>query len=185
MSWITDLIGGLAKFIGGCVKLITGGGLTGTVATLLLGAALGGWGCWKVQNWRHAEIAREQAEQTAKAIKEARADETVRIKNAERITDEQDRRATRTAVRLAAAERSAAGLRDEIQRLNARPVPTGAESAALALEARTARDLLGRCAEAYRRVDGRAQSLGDQVTGLQDFAATACKAGQGGAPSVE
>lgn len=185
MSWITDLIGGLAKVLGGIVKLFTGGGLAGTAVTLLLGAALGGWGMWKVQNWRHAELARQQAEQTAKALKEARADETVRIKNAERITDEQDRRAQRTAARLAVSERAAAGLRDEVERLNARPVPEGAESAALALEARTARDLLGRCGEAYRRVDGRAQALGDQVAGLQDFAATACKAGQGGAPSVD
>ena len=173
MSWISNVIKGL-------IGLFTGGGITGLAATLLLGAGIGAWGGWKVQGWRHAELAREQAEQTAKALKEARADETVRIKNAERITDEQDRRATRTAARLASSERAAAGLRDEVARLNDRPVPEGAESAALALEARTARDLLGRCSDAYRRVDGRAQALGDQVTGLQDFVATACKAGQGG-----
>jgi hypothetical protein len=169
-------------FFGGAVKLFTGGGFTGLVASLLMGAALGGWGAWQVQSWRYAELARQQAEQKAKAIKEARADETVRIKNAERINDEQDQRAQRTAARLAVSERAAAGLRDEVQRLNARPVPEGAESAALAGEARAARDLLGRCAEAYRRVDGRAQALGDQVSGLQDFVVTTCKAGQGGAP---
>jgi hypothetical protein len=177
-----SVLGAVGGFFGGVVKLFTGGGFTGLVASIVVGVALGGWGSWKVQNWRHAELARQQADQTAKAIKEARADEMVRIRNTERVTDEQDRRAQRTAVRLAAAERAGAGLRDEIQRLNARPVPEGAGAAALALEASTARDLLGRCGEAYRRVDGRAQALGDQVTGLQDFAATACKAGQGGAP---
>jgi hypothetical protein len=175
MSW-------LGGFIRELFKLFTGSGLTGVVATLLLGAGLGAWGGWKVQGWRHAEQARQQAEQTAKAIKEARADEMVRVRNSERIDHEQDQRAKRTAVRLAAAERSAAGLRNEVERLNARPVPEGAESAALAGEARAARDLLGRCSEAYRRVDGRAQTLGDQVSGLQDFVVTACKAGQGGAP---
>lgn len=175
----------LGSFITGFVGLFTGGGLTGLVATLLLGAAMGAWGGWKVQGWRHAEQARQIAEQAAKAIKEARADEMVRVRNTERITDEQERRAARTAARLAASERAAASLRDEIQRLNARPVPEGAELAAIAGEARTARDLLGRCAEAYRRVDGRAQALGDQVSGLQDFVATTCRAGQGGPPGAD
>lgn len=175
----------LGNFITGFVGLFTGGGLAGLVATLLLGAGLGAWGGWRVQGWRHAEQDRQRAEQTAKAIKEARTDEMVRVRNAERINHEQDQRAKRTAVRLAAAERAAAGLRDEVERLNARPVPEGAGAAALALEARTARDLLGRCGEAYRRVDGRAQALGDQVSGLQDFVATSCKAGQGGVPGAD
>ena len=181
MNWVSA-IKAAGAMAGGVLKLFTGGGLTGLAATLLLGAALGAWGGWTVQGWRHAELDRQQAEQTAKAIKEARADEMVRVRNAERIDHDQDQRAKRTAGRLAAAERAAAGLRDEVRRLNARPVPEGAELAALVGEAGTARDLLGECAEAYRRVDGRAQALGDQVSGLQDFVVTACKAGQGGAP---
>lgn len=160
------------------LSFLTGGNVTRLAATLLVGVALGGWGAWKVQNWRHAELARHQAEQTLKAINAARADETVRIKNSERITDEQEQRTRRAVARAAAAERSAAGLRDEIARLDARPVPEGAELAAIAGEARAARDLLGRCADAYRQVDARAQELGNQVTGLQAFALEVCKAGR-------
>lgn len=170
MKWITNILGGIAS-------LFAGGGITGLAASLLLGAALGGWGAWKVQNWRHSEQARQRAEQTLKALTEARADETVRIKNLERITDEQANRQKTALARAAAAERSATGLRHEISRLNARPVPESAELAALAGEARAARDLLGVCAGAYRRVDERAQALGDQVTGLQEFAQVVCKAG--------
>lgn len=178
MKWLGNIVGGF-------VSLFTGSGLAGVVATLLLGAALGAWGGWKVQGWRHAEQARQIAEQAAKAQKEARADEMVRVRNTERISDEQHRREKRTAARLADSERAGAGLRDEIQRLNARPVPESPELAAIAGEARTARDLLGRCAEAYRRVDGRAQALGDQVSGLQDFVATSCRAGLGGPPGAD
>jgi hypothetical protein len=154
--------------------------LVAALVGLLLGAALGAWGAWKLQGLRHAEQARERAEAQARAERQARADEMVKINNAERIAHEDHRRTQRTLGRALAAERAAAGLREQIAELNARELPTNPELAAAAGEARTARDLLGRCAEAYRRVDGRAQALGDQVTGLQDFARDVCGAGQGG-----
>jgi uncharacterized protein HemX len=181
VSAVAAALGALRAALG----LLSGGaGLQRLLAAgavgLLIGAALGGWGAWKLQGWRQAQQAQERAEQQARAERAARADELVRINNAERIAHEDHRRSQRTLDRARAAERAAAGLREQIAQLNARELPAHPELAAAALEARTARDLLGRCAEAYRRVDGRAQALGDQVTGLQDFAREVCRAGQGG-----
>lgn len=161
------------------IGFFTGGSFTRVVATLLVGAAAGGYAAWNVQTWRHAEADRERLQLKLDREREARADEMVRVRNAERIADEQARREAATAARLAAARRSLAGLHDEIARLNAGELPTDPGLAALAREARTARDLLGRCGEAYRRVDGRAQELGDQVIGLQAFVHESCRAGHG------
>lgn len=163
--------------IAAAVGFFTGGNFTRLVATTLAGVAIGATGAWKVQTWRHDALAKERVEHQLKTEREARADEMVKVRNAERIADEQARRMAQTAARLAAAGRAVAGLHAEIARLNADNLPTDPGLAALAVEARTARDLLGRCAEAYRRVDGRAQELGDQVTGLQAFALDVCKAG--------
>lgn len=170
--------GAIVKAAGSALGLFTGGGFTSLVASLLVGVALGSWGSWRVQEWRHAELARKIAERDAKAQKEARADEMVRIRNTERITDEQDRRLKATAARLVVSLRTVDGLRDEVRRLNDRAVPEDPGASASAREASAARNLLGECAAAYQRVDGRAQELGDQVTGLQDFVATSCRAGR-------
>lgn len=171
-------MGVIGGFFGGVVRLFTGGGVSGFFFILLLGASLGGWGAWKTQGWRHQVRDAQRVEAQAKAEREARADEMVKVRNNERISDEHTTRTARTLARAAAAERAAAGLRNEVQRLNGRDLPTDPGAAGLAREARAARDLLGRCAEAYRRVDERAQGLGDQVTGLQAFAVDVCKAGK-------
>lgn len=163
--------------IAGAIAFFTGGNFTRLVCTALVCVAIGAWGGWRVQTWRHAELASEQIERQLKAERASRADEMVKVRNAERIADEQARREAATAARLAAARRSVAGLHAEIARLNAGELPTEPRLAAITREARVARDLFGRCAEAYRRVDGRAQELGDQVTGLQAFALDVCKAG--------
>lgn len=171
----------LASALRAAFGLVTGGaGLQRLLVALLLGAALGAWGGWKLQGWRHAEQGRERAQAQAKAERKARADELVKINNAERIADEQHRREQETLGRAVAAERAQRGLRQQIAALNARDVPESPELAALAGEARAARDSLGECAERYRTVDKRAQALGDQVSGLQDFARDVCRAGEGG-----
>lgn len=195
MSWLLSTLATVVGWLPGWLVLalvasvIVAGWLSGgfaRVATILLAvagfAALGGW---EARDWRQGQKDREQAAQQLAAERAARTDELIRSRNAERTAHEQAKREKATLARAAAAERAAAGLRDEIAALNARPVPTNPELAALAREARTARDLLGRCAEAYRRVDGRAQALGDQVSGLQDFVATSCRAGQGGPPGTD
>lgn len=195
MSWLLSTLATVVGWLPGWLVLalvgsvIVAGWLSGgfaRVATILLAvagfAAVGGW---EARDWRQAQKDREQAEQLLAAERAARTDELIRSRNAERTAHEQAQREKATLARAAAAERAAAGLRNEIAALNARPVPESPELAAIAGEASTARDLLGRCAEAYRRVDGRAQALGDQVSGLQDFVATSCRAGQGGPPGAD
>lgn len=195
MSWLLSTMATVAGWLPGWLVLamvasvivfgLLSGGFTRVATILLAVAGFSAAGGWEARDWTQAKKDREQAAQQLANERAARTDELIRFKNAERTANEQAKRERTTLARIAAAERAAAGLRNEIERLNARPVPESAESAAIALEARTARDLLGRCGEAYRRVDGRAQALGDQVTGLQDFVATSCKAGQGGAPGAD
>lgn len=194
MSWLLSTMATVVGWLPGWLVLalvasvivfgLLSGGFARVTTILLAVAGFAALGGWEARDWIQAKKDREQAAQQLADERAARTDELIRSRNAERTANEQAKRERATLARAANAERAAAGLRDEVKRLNARPVPEGAGAAALALEARTARDLLGRCSEAYRRVDGRAQALGDQVSGLQDFVATSCKAGQGG-PSVE
>lgn len=190
MSWLLSTLAMVVGWLPGWLVLalvasvIVAGWLSGgfaRVATILLAVAgfavLGGW---EARDWRQAQQDRAQAAQLLADERAARTDELIRSRNAERTANEQAKREKATLARAAAAERAAAGLRNEIAALNARPVPESPELAALAREARIARDLLGGCGQAYQRVDKRAQELGDQVSGLQDFVATSCRAGQGG-----
>jgi len=154
------------------------GGFARTATVLLTVAALAGWGGWQAHTWRTDNAARKAAEQQLQAEKAARTDELIRTRNAERTAHEQDARQRATLARARAAESAAQRLREQIAELNDRDLPPDPSAAAAAREARTARDLLGRCGEAYRRVDQRAQDLGDQVTGLLDFVETVCRAGK-------
>lgn len=115
------------------------------------------------------------AENTRKAEADARAKETAMRNQVDRIAKNAAQKQTELASRVADASASAASLRDDIERLNARPAPTDAQSAALAGEARTARQLLGSCTKEYRSVAQAADELRDQVTGLQDYATSVCK----------
>lgn len=90
----------------------------------------------------------------------------------ERVADETDKKLAAERARSVRAERAVAGLRDEIARLNARPAPEDSRAAALAGEARVARELLGACAAEYQWLAGEADGLRIQVAGLQDRAAS-------------
>lgn len=191
MSWLLSTLATLVGWLPGWLVLalvasviVAGwlsGGLTRAATVLLTVAAFSALGGWEARDWRQAQQDRAAAERLLAAERAARSDELIRSRNAERTAHEQAQREKATLARAAAAERAVGQLRDEIAALNARPVPEDPRAAALAVEASTARDLLGRCADAYRRVDGRAQALGDQVTGLQDWAQTVCRAGEGAA----
>lgn len=128
--------------------------------------------------WVQAEYASYQAdvsENTRKAEVQARAKEQTRRNDADRIANEQATKEAELAARAASADAAAVSLRDEIDRLNASPAPSNAEAAALAGQARTARRLLGACAERYRSVAKGARELSDQVTGLQKFSENVCQ----------
>lgn len=88
---------------------------------------------------------------------------------ADRIARDAESRQKALSDRVVSSQRVVAGLRDEIDRLNARPAPENPELAACFAEARVARELLGSCSEEYRGVAQEADGLRDQVTGLQDF----------------
>lgn len=117
----------------------------------------------------------EVAENTRKAESAARDKERAMRTQVDRIANNAAKKQTELASRVADAAASAASLRDDIERLNARPAPTDAQSAAFAGEARIARQLLGSCTQEYRSVAQVADELRDQVTGLQDYATSVCK----------
>ncbi len=111
----------------------------------------------------------EVALQTARATNEARAREAALQRQADSIARSAHVRETKLRANAATTELVAGQLRDDIARLNARPVPEDARAAAYAHEASAARELLGACTNEYRGVAQAADGLRDQVTGLQDF----------------
>lgn len=111
----------------------------------------------------------EVAHNTAKLEREFRSRETQMRLDMERISNDATKKQAILVGRIAAADRSAGSLRDEIARLNARGAPADPVAAGYADEARTARELLGTCSREYRTVAEDADRLRDQVTGLQDY----------------
>lgn len=112
-------------------------------------------------------------------------DNAAKFRNAERTAHEDAQREAARLVRDAAAATAVRSLRAEITRLNQRPDPYPAGDAGIAAcagEARAARELFGESSGAYQELAAAADGLRDQVTGLQDFARTVCRAGAG--PSV-
>ena len=111
------------------------------------------------------------------------AGNTLRQRNAEKVAHEQTQREAASKAAADSAAASLRSLRSELARLKARtnPYPSGdAGLAACAGEAATARELFGESAGAYQELAAEADGLRDQVTGLQDFAHTVCRAGQSG-----
>ena len=114
----------------------------------------------------------------AQAQASARARERELTQTNERLTDELAAKDRTLVARDTAARRSDAGLRDEINRLNARPAPANPEAAHFAHEAGVARELLGECSEAYRGVARETDALRDQVSGLQTYVEKVVQPGQ-------
>ena len=106
-------------------------------------------------------------------------DNAAKFRNAERTAHEDAQREAARRARDAAAAAAVRGLRAEVARLNSRPdpyAPGDAGLAACAGEARAARELFSESAAAYSELAATADGLRDQVTGLQDFARTVCRA---------
>ena len=112
---------------------------------------------------------------TLTAQNEARAKEQALRQQVERIAVNAQERQDLFASRTANAVAALAGLRDTITRLDAGAKPSDSVAAAFAHEARTARELLGTCATEYRGVAEGADALRDQVTALQEYAASVSK----------
>lgn len=115
------------------------------------------------------------------------AGNTLRQRNAEKVAHDHTQRAAASQAAADSAASSLRSLRAELARLKSRanPYPTGdAGLAACAGEAATARELFGESAEAYVDLAAEADQLRDQVAGLQQFAASVCRAGHALQPAV-
>lgn len=112
----------------------------------------------------------EVAENTQKAEVAARKKEQEMQEYVNQITRDAKKRQETLAINIARSRDVASGLRDEIARLNAGAMPEDSRLATCFGETRTARELLGACAERYREVAESADGFRDQVTGFQEFA---------------
>lgn len=136
----------------------------------------------RMQSRWNAQKAVDQAE-TLRLEQERSAEQLLKFKNAERITDEQQKLEDTRLRRIAAGDAVVDRLRNTIDTLNRRDLSTAGgdpRAVALAEEAATARQLFGSCSESYRRLAADADGLRDQVSGLQDFALNVCQAGAPG-----
>ncbi|WP_343590152.1 DUF2514 domain-containing protein [Paracidovorax wautersii] len=124
------------------------------------------------------------ASQQAELERIARAAESAKQQEAERIARDQAQREGALRQSLALATTRNRGLLDTIAALNARDsaqlpgTAPDAGAAALAVAARTARELLGQCSSRYTAVAADADRLANQVTGLQDFVLSTSSAPQ-------
>ncbi len=144
-------------------------------AALFVAAGIS-YGMWMRSAAALAQFKAEVAQATQQAEARSRERERQWQRRSEKVAKDADQREQEMSTRLVAADSALGGLRDDIAALNARRVPADAESAALAGEARAARELLGACAARYRGVAQQAQGLADQVTGLQQFVTGVCNA---------
>lgn len=123
----------------------------------------------------HKAYKAEVTTATLESEQKARATEQSLRQQVERIAANAQERQTQLARRTADASAALAGLRDTIYRLDARPAAANSVAASVDHEARTARELLGACATEYRSVAEGADALRDQVTALQEYAASVSK----------
>jgi chromosome segregation ATPase len=144
------------------------------VCVVLLVVAGGSYVMWSRSEAAFAQYQAEVAQATQKAEAQARERERQLTRKSERVARDALQREQEMSTRLVAADDALRGLRDDIDAVDARRVPADAESAAIAVEARAARELLGACAARYRGVAQQAQGLADQVTGLQQFVSGVC-----------
>lgn len=150
------------------------------IAGLFLLSAFLGYSL-QVEKREFAEF-REKVAQDDKRAADARTkDLTIKVRNNERIAENDEARQKALRVELAAAESALERMRrDNAKARRDRPVPTASNAAAFADEAATARDLLQECSTRYQQVDGEAKSMGAQLIGLQSYVVEVCQAGSGG-----
>lgn len=119
-----------------------------------------------------ANLKAEVAAATQKADREQRDKEQALQTQANRVAHEDQTRQTTRLAHAVGVDRAVDSLRSTIDRTNASATRQAPDVAALAADAITARYLLRQCASEYSSVAKVADQLSDQVTGLQDFAAS-------------
>lgn len=157
--------------------------IAAVLAALAAGAAavrshLIGVGEARTQAQWDKQKAVDQAE-TLRLARLANAEQLIKFRNAERISDEQARLEAARLRRIAAGDAVADRLRGTIDALNRRDMSAAgsdAGAAALAQGAATARELFGSCTERYRGLAENADRLRDQVAGLLADAMFVCRA---------
>lgn len=157
--------------------------MAAVLAALAAGAAavrshLIGVGEARTQAQWDKQKAVDQAE-TLRLERLAQAEQLIKFRNAERISDEQAKLEAARLRRIAAGDAVADRLRSTIERLNRRDVSAAAgdpAAVALAQGAATARELFGSCTERYRGLASEADRLRDQVSGLLADAMFVCRA---------
>lgn len=166
--------------------------IAAVLAALAAGAAavrshLIGVGEARTQARWDAQKAVDQAE-TLRLERLAQAEQLIKFRNAERISDEQAKLEAARLRRIAAGDAVADRLRSTIERLNRRDVSAAAgdpRSVALAEGAATARELFGSCNQAFLGLAAEADRLRDQVAGLQDDAMFVCRAAAQTNPPID
>lgn len=120
----------------------------------------------------------DQAE-TLRLERERSADQLIKFRNAERISDEQAKREALREQRIAVGSAVNKRLLDTIETLNRRDLSAAGSdpgSVALAKGAATARELFGSCNQTLLGMAAEADRLRDQVAGLYDDAMFVCRA---------
>ena len=112
---------------------------------------------------------RDHAQALAKTLAEAKMESERKAQAAKELIDAADKRAQESAARADRSARAAAGLRNEIDRLNSRELPSDPVAAGFAHEARVARELLGSCSSERGGFAKEADRLRDKVTDLQGW----------------
>lgn len=137
------------------LSMLTGGSASRTVVMLLIGAAMGGAGAWKLAESARHRMAADHLREAARAIEVARS-ETARY---QRIADEAEQRAV---IRTQAANRAAAGARSELDRLrkqlDADPSSDAAACPATAKRAAAIATIQRECAGALEDMGRRADA---------------------------
>lgn len=120
----------------------------------------------------------DDAEAMLQAERARNLDLMTKVRNTERIADEDARRTAERQRRDAAARSQLVRLQRTIATLQQRKLPEPGDVAgiaALAGQASTARELLGRCSGRYADLAAAADGLRDQVTGLQAYVKDVCR----------
>jgi hypothetical protein len=141
--------------IGAALSLVTGGSAARLAVTLLIGAALGGTGAWKLADAARHRQAADHLREAARAVQAAQDQSTRHQKAADDATAQATQRAQVNARAAAAARSELDRLR---QQLAASPGSDAAACPATAERAAAVSAVFGDCARALEDMGRRADA---------------------------